>query len=466
MTVFTNLQETLDRDLNYQYYYKRCERLLVQFQHCIETSPHVTFKEKKSHLLLHAINQQEMALDICDFNHVLSIDETEGCIEVEAFTTYDALVQISLKWQLLPTIVPAFKFITVGAALSGISIASSSFYYGLMQETVVEFDVLTGDGDIITCRADNEYSDLFFAFPNSYGSLGYALRVVLKLVPVTSFVELTHQHFHQPKSFFDQLEKCCINNQAIHAEQIHFVEGVIFNRYDLVLSTGKLVEYAPYLHDYKYMQMYYQSLQNRQKDYLPISDYTWRWDTDWFWYSRLFGMQHFLVRLFLGKFCLRSACYRKLFRMMHRFRLLRWMMQKHMASTESININNVVIPIECAYDFFQFFIDTIPLRPFWICPIIHANDTRYMLFPLTSGKLYVNFGFWGMVASTEASSYYSRLIREKVIALDGFQLPYAHAYDSEESFWQFFDKQAYLTVKQQYDKVGRLAELYQKNKVC
>ena len=35
--------------------------------------------------------------------------------------------------------------------------------------------MLLPDGDIVVCTPTNEHSDLFFGFPNSYGTLGYAL---------------------------------------------------------------------------------------------------------------------------------------------------------------------------------------------------------------------------------------------------------------------------------------------------
>ncbi|MDQ3887471.1 MAG: FAD-binding protein, partial [Actinomycetota bacterium] len=47
--------------------------------------------------------------------------------------------------------------------------------HGLPHESVREMDILTGSGDVITARPDDEMSaDLFHGFPNSYGALGYA----------------------------------------------------------------------------------------------------------------------------------------------------------------------------------------------------------------------------------------------------------------------------------------------------
>ena len=44
-------------------------------------------------------------------------------------------------------------------------------------------------------RPDGPHADLFRAFPNSYGTLGYALRLLIELEPVRPFVRLRHLRF-------------------------------------------------------------------------------------------------------------------------------------------------------------------------------------------------------------------------------------------------------------------------------
>ena len=52
--------------------------------------------------------------------------------------------------------------------------------------------MLPGDGRVVTCTPDNEHADLFFGFPNSYGTLGYALRLKARTMPVKPYVQLAH----------------------------------------------------------------------------------------------------------------------------------------------------------------------------------------------------------------------------------------------------------------------------------
>src|SRR3989338_2307811 len=127
-------------------------------------------------------------LDVTDFNHVLQVDTQNMLVEVEGMTPFSTLVEETLKYQCLPAVVPELKSITVGGALTGVAIESSSFRYGLVHETIVEAEILLADGSVVTCTADNEHRDLFFAFPNTYGSLGYALKIKLKLIPIKPYI--------------------------------------------------------------------------------------------------------------------------------------------------------------------------------------------------------------------------------------------------------------------------------------
>src|SRR3546814_18809623 len=77
---------------------------------------------------------------------------------------------------------------TIGGAVTGLGIESTNFRNGLPHESVLEMDILTGAGEVLTATADNEHADLFRTFPNSYGSLGYATRLRIELEPVEPYV--------------------------------------------------------------------------------------------------------------------------------------------------------------------------------------------------------------------------------------------------------------------------------------
>src|SRR5690242_11355466 len=128
-------------------------------------------------------------LDVSAFSGVLEVGD--GFAEVLGMTTYEDLVAATLPTGQMPLVVPQLKTITLGGAVTGLGIESSSFRNGTPHESVVEMDVLTGDGRIVTCSR-SENPDLYFGFPNSYGTLGYALRLRIELERTHPYVHLQH----------------------------------------------------------------------------------------------------------------------------------------------------------------------------------------------------------------------------------------------------------------------------------
>ena len=123
---------------------------------------------------------------------VISVDPVARTADVQGMCTYEDLVDATLPHGLIPYVVPQLRTITLGGAVTGLGIESTSFRNGLPHESVLEMDVFTGAGEVITARPDNEHADLFRTFPNSYGSLGYATRLRIELEPVKSHVALRH----------------------------------------------------------------------------------------------------------------------------------------------------------------------------------------------------------------------------------------------------------------------------------
>ena len=108
--------------------------------------------------------------------------------DVGGMTTYEDLVDATLAHGLMPHVVPQLKTITLGGAVTGLGIESSSFRNGLPHESVLELEILTRRRRVVVARPDNEHRDLFRGFPNSYGTLGYALRLRIELQPVKPYV--------------------------------------------------------------------------------------------------------------------------------------------------------------------------------------------------------------------------------------------------------------------------------------
>src|SRR6201986_5433525 len=95
----------------------------------------------------------------------------------------------------MPRVGPQLKTITLGGAVTGLGIESTSLRNGMPHESVTEMEILTGDGRGVTATPDNEHSDRFFGFPNSYGTLGDSVSLTIELEQVHPFVHLRHFGF-------------------------------------------------------------------------------------------------------------------------------------------------------------------------------------------------------------------------------------------------------------------------------
>lgn len=393
-------------------------------------------------------------LDVRSLNHVIAIDAEAGTAEVEGMITYADLVDATLPHGLAPIIVPQLKSITVGGAMTGLGIESMSFRFGLVHHTVEEMDVLVADGRVLTCSPEKR-AELFFGFPNSFGSLGYATRLRVGLVPVEKYVRLEHSRFSDAQKLFAEIGNECAQPTCDYLDAVYFAPD------EFVLVRASFVDSLPAgteASDYTWMQQYWKSLREKREDYLSIHDYLWRWDTDWFWCSKNVGMNFKPLRFVLGRRRLSSITYQKIMRASRRWPLS--LLQYVRPRTESV-IQDVDIPIDRAAVFLKDFEAAIGIRPVWICPFV-VPDGRFSLFKLRTDTPYINFGFWDMVRSDQPDGHYNALVEELVAKHGGKKSLYSTSTYDETTFWQEYDRETYESLKRECDPDGRFPGLYEK----
>ncbi|GLU48007.1 FAD-binding oxidoreductase [Nocardiopsis ansamitocini] len=415
-------------------------------------------------------------LDVSAFSSVISVDPVGRTAEVGGTTTYEDLVAATLVHGLMPLVVPQLRTITVGGAVTGLGIESSSFRNGLPHESVEEMEILTGAGDVVVARRDNDHRDLFHGFPNSYGTLGYSLRLRIELEPVKSYVHLRHLRFTDADETMAAMARICADREH-DGEPVDFVDGVAFGRDELYLSLATFTDEAPWTSDYTGSDIYYTSVRRYSGpgagDYLTTQDYLWRWDTDWFWCSRAFGVQHPMVRRLWPRALKRSDVYRKLVALDRRTDLSRLLAYYRGQPPAEPVIQDVEVGVDRGAEFLDFFHREVPMAPVWMCPLRlregHETGTvesghAWPLYPLEPGRLYVNFGFWGMVPMRRGGgrSYHNRAVEGEVSRLGGHKSLYSDAFYTEDDFWELYNGTAYRSLKKAYDPGGRLLDLYAK----
>ena len=461
---------------------------LIESYRAIPDGATVRLAKKTSNLFRKRADTGSPGLDVSGLDGVISVDPENRTAQVAGMCTYEDLVAETLRHGLLPKVVPQLKTITLGGAVTGMGIESSAFRSGLPHESVIEIEILTGAGELVVARPDNEYRDLYFGFPNSYGTLGYSVRLKIELEKVPPYVELRHVRFDDVATLQQQLIEIS-ETREYRGERVDYLDGVVFSSDECYLVLGRQTAEPGPVSDYTDADIFYRSIQHGdtgepKRDRLTISDYIWRWDTDWFWCSRAFGAQNPRIRRFWPKRYLRSSFYWKLIGYDHRWNIAdRINARKGLPANERV-VQDIEVPIEATAEFAQWFLDEVPIEPIWLCPLRLAEpsplDTPgpdgttdvgegstplhpWSLYPLERHRTYVNFGFWSAVPVTPGSpGHTNRRIEEKVSELGGHKSLYSEAFYPEEVFDELYGGAAYRALKKRYDPRGRLLRLYEK----
>jgi cytokinin dehydrogenase len=121
-----------------------------------------------------------IVIDSSPLNHLTwatadSIDAGPGALwkEVVAFT---------LTRNMTPPVLPDSLYISVGGTLNAGGIGETSYRLGAQVDHVLELDVVTGAGDLVTCSPSRQ-SELFNMVLAGMGQCGLIVRARLKLVP-------------------------------------------------------------------------------------------------------------------------------------------------------------------------------------------------------------------------------------------------------------------------------------------
>ena len=403
-------------------------------------------------------------LDVSGLTGVIEVDPVARTAEVQGMCTYEHLVDATLPHGLMPYVVPQLRTITLGGAVSGLGIEATSFRNGFPHESVLEMDIFTGAGEVVTTRPGE---DLFDTFPNSYGSLGYATRLRIALEAVPGRVRLRHVRFDDRRAARQDHRRGRrlrrVRRPAGRRRRRRRVRagGVLPDPGDAgrrmprrptsprATTPGRRSTTA--------------RVQQRETDLLTTYDYLWRWDTDWFWCSGAFGVQHPVVRRLWPRRWRRSDVYHKLVGLDRRFSIADRLDRRagrpraragdpgrRGAGRPAGRVPRLVrrrrsgcVRSGCAR-----------------C----AAKRAWPIYPLDPDVTYVNVGFWGTVhvGPEAADAPRNRAIEAKVQSLGGHKSLYSEAFYDRDTFDQLYDGAHLARVKAHYDPDDRLTSLYDK----
>jgi len=437
---------------------KKCILIQEQFLHLQDSEKIAKGGFYLSHLSRKR-EQKSKKIDMHNLTSVIDVDIESGIAHVEGMASFYDIVEETLKYGFIPKIIPELGGITIGGAISGLAVESTSFRFGLLHRVITEMEVITGDGKLYICKPDNEYHDLFYGMPNSYGTLGYILSAKIELIPAQPYVYLQFKKYDNLDTYFQAIKSFCAEK-----EKYNFIDGAIFSKDMMVIVLGQFTDSVERCSDYQTENIYYKAIQEKNEDYLTISDYIWRWDRHLFWGTNGTFLENRIFRRLFGQYILRSDRMLTIKHMAERFKEKLYG-ERSVPKREKLG-QDIGVPIDNCKDFVEWFNENIGILPLFICPYEAPNkEIQFSLLGKTDLDLSCNIGFYSY-KETEydpQEGYYNRMIEKKGSEFNFFKSLYSSSFYPKSEFEElYYFETTYPDLKEKYDPHGRFPDLYEK----
>jgi delta24-sterol reductase len=198
-------------------------RLTIQKRHPGHTPHELAYKRGRHPVDVDALDQ------------VLSVDREARTATVEGQVTLGQLCKCTFPQSLMPKVVPEFETFTVSGLVNGLGIETSSHRHGVFPASLVELEVVLGDGSVVIANREKN-ADLLTHLPGSYGTLGIVTRATLALSEAKPFVRSRYRRFSQRKEY------CAAFADALNAHE--FVEGFVLAPDEYILCAGNYSDRA------------------------------------------------------------------------------------------------------------------------------------------------------------------------------------------------------------------------------
>ncbi len=173
-------------------------------------SGHTTFGQSQT--------ENGVVVDMTSLNRIDRIGDDRAV--VDAGVTWRNLLYATTARGLRPPVLTGFQGLTVGGTLSVGGISGVSYAKGAQIDHVLEIDVVTGEGRVVTC-SDEKNPDLFNAALGGRGGCGIIARATVPLVSAPARVRLTVLSYARWEPFLRGMRA------LVHAARLDGVSGTI-----------------------------------------------------------------------------------------------------------------------------------------------------------------------------------------------------------------------------------------------
>ncbi|MEM6725068.1 MAG: FAD-binding oxidoreductase, partial [Bacteroidota bacterium] len=361
--------------------------------------------------------------------------------------------------------------LTVGGLCMGVGIETSSHREGFLFETIVAYELITADGNLLHVTKD-QHPDLFHALPWSHGTLGFLVAVELEIEPVQSHVKLNYLPFQDLEEFADQFRVLAEADLPVH-----FLEGLVFSESSAVILVGEYAQpqgserqrinpinrwYKPWF--YSHVQTFLQS--GKGYEYIPLRHYFHRHTPSVFfqlkdlipfanqaWYRYCFAWMG-APKIKLMKYSMTPALRKKAF--------------------ENRVAQDIIVPAPSFKAGLDLVIAEFEIYPLWICPVKVKDHQPYEGFignppnniPGKEYGIFIDIGIYGIPARVKKGTWNVIESSRKLEAFnrqhEGFQMLYADIFMNRAEFEQMFEHRLYRQVRKKYQAEQAFPEIYDK----
>lgn len=438
---------------------------------CTDRAPWVNlstrFVDKKA---LHRIR-------LGNLRSILDIDVDARTITVEPLVTVGEATRELEKLGYMLAVTLEVEDATLGGLAMAVGMTTHSHKVGLYQETVVEYELVCGDGRVVRATED-EHTDLFRALPWSHGTLGLLTSVTLQIIPIQSHVKLRYEPIYSQQEYGERIRELSMGE-----DRPDFVEMTIFSKDTAVITTGEFATpttpaerakenpigrwYKPWF--FKHIESFLE--RGADEEYVPLRDYVHRHDRAIFWTLRdmiPFG-NHPAFRWVAGWLCPPRIEFLK---------LTTTPGIRELTFTKQV-FQDIVLPLtslERAVELSEHLFDIYPVLVYPCAIYDHGSGQGQLrpprpntMVPGTNFGMYNDVGIYGVPAAVQRGEPYNATLAMRAMErftreVGGYSFLYADTFMSEDEFREMFDHTLYDQVRVEYGAEGAFPTLYEKTK--
>lgn len=406
-----------------------------------------------SHSVRNADKSGAMRVPMGDFDEILELSLEKGTVTVEPFVTVGRLTSFLLAHDRMLEATLEMEDATLGGLALSQGMTTHSHRCGLVHDTVVRYELVTGTGDRIDAT-ETENEDVFRAAGFSHGTLGFVTALELRIVPACREVLITYERCASIADLHARYQGAILESDAF------FLEAIVYAKDHAVLIRGDQIAGAA-----REKVVAEGVRENRQG----------RWHKPWFFrhaeaapdgHRELMPMRDYLMRHD------RSMCMTMLYVFpIGNHPLVRWLFGylippkvtflkalRPAAAREEVAREQVYQDLAFPMEHLGAMIDAVDTElgifPLLVYPcrvldrggfIRHPGVRGEARSPDVDGRYFLNLGVYGVprrVAEEDLDYDVLRAVRRilaRVRTLGGFQHSYCDVFQSREEFAQMFD---------------------------